>query len=99
MLHRLAVLTCLIVLLAPAGALAQDGNPFDAQLPPAQPTPAPTVEPPPDPNDGFGRETLWIIGAGVAVAMVAFGFWITRDARASLPRGSRESEDRQRDQG
>ena len=34
MRHRLAILTCALVLLAPAGALAQDGNPFDGSLPP-----------------------------------------------------------------
>ena len=93
MRHRLALLSCLLVLLvllAPAAALAQDGNPFDGQLPPAQPTPAPTVEPADDPDDdAFGRETLWIIGGGVFLAMIAFGFWITRDARSSIPRDHR----------
>ena len=101
MRHRLAILICCLgVLLAPAVAPAQDGNPFDAQLPPAQPTPAPTVEPIDNPNDdAFGRETLWLIGGGIAIAMLAFGFWITRDARSSLPRGDGRTEQRQRDQG
>jgi hypothetical protein len=97
--HRLAILTVLLVLLAPAGALAQVSNPFDG-LPPAQPTPAPTAEPVNDPSSGFGRETLWLIGGGVAVALLVFGFWITRDARSSLPPREREREERRdRDQG
>ena len=45
MRHRLAILVCALFLLAPAGAPAQDGNPFDGQIPPSQPTPAPTPEP------------------------------------------------------
>jgi hypothetical protein len=88
---HLAILTVFLVLLAPAGALAQDGNPFDGSLPPAQPTPAPTVEPVDDPNDdAVGRNTLWIIGGGVAVALLFFGFWISRDARSKLPEDERE---------
>ena len=91
MRSRLALLTVALVLAASAApALAQDGNPFDGQLPPSQPTPAPTVEPVQDPNEGFGRETLWIIGAGLLVAFVGIGFWISRDARRSLPRGERD---------
>jgi hypothetical protein len=92
MRHCLAILTCVLVLLAPAGALAQDGNPFDGSLPPAQPTPAPTPAPADtSAEDDVGRNTLWIIGGGVAVALLAFGFWISRDARSSLT-----DEDRQR---
>ena len=34
MRYRLTILTLALVLLAPAGALAQDGNPFDGSLPP-----------------------------------------------------------------
>ena len=85
MRHRLAILTCLLVLVAPAGALAQDGNPFDGSLPPAQPTPAPTTEPVDRNNDDVvGRNTLWVIGGGVAIALLFFGFWISRDARSNL---------------
>ena len=91
MRHRLAILTCLLVLLAPASALAQDGNPFDGQLPPSLPTQAPTPEPVNDPNeDTIGRNTLWIIGGGVAIALLFFGFWISRDARSSLPPEERD---------
>ena len=50
---RLASLAVSLALLVPAApALAQDGNPFDGQLPPSQPTPAPTVEPVEDPDEG-----------------------------------------------
>ena len=90
---RLASLAVTLALLAYAApALAQDGNPFDGQLPPPQPTPAPTVEPVEDPNEGFGRETLWIIGGALLVAFVGIGVWISRDARRSLP--PRERDDR-----
>jgi hypothetical protein len=93
MRHVLVILTLALVLLAPAGAVAQDGNPFDGSLPPAQPTPAPTPE---DSNtttaaeDEVGRETLWIIGGAVAIALLAFGFWISRDARSNLPADERD---------
>jgi hypothetical protein len=90
MRHRLAILTCLLVLLAPAGALAQDGNPFDGSLPPAQPTPAPTAEPVNSNDDEVGRNTLWVIGGGVAVALLIFGFWISRDARSNLSEKDRD---------
>jgi len=90
MRHRLAILTCLLVLLVPATALAQDGNPFDGSLPPAQPTPAPTAEPVDDNDDEIGRNTLWIIGGGVAVVLLFFGFWISRDARSNLSEDERD---------
>jgi hypothetical protein len=87
----LATLICALVLLAPAGALAQDGNPFDGSLPPAQPTPAPTPETTDtSADDDIGRTTLWIIGGGVAIALLGFGFWISRDARNNLPVDERE---------
>jgi hypothetical protein len=90
MRHRLAILTCLLVLLAPAAALAQDGNPFDGQLPPSQPTPAPTPEPvESSADDDIGTTTLWIIGGGVAVALLLVGVWISRDARSSLSEDER----------
>jgi hypothetical protein len=91
MRSRLAILTLLLVLLAPAAALAQDGNPFDGSLPPAQPTPAPTPESTDtSAQDDIGRNTLWIIGGGVAVALLVFGFWISRDARSNLPPEERD---------
>jgi len=97
---RLASLAVSLALLVPAApALAQDGNPFDGQLPPSQPTPAPTVEPVEDPDEGFGRETLWIIGGALLVGFVAIGVWISRDARRALPPDEREERRGPRDQG
>jgi hypothetical protein len=91
MRHRLAILILVLVLLAPATALAQDGNPFDGQLPPAQPSQTATPEPVDSSNeDVVGRNTLWVIGGGVAVALLIFGFWISRDARSSLPPDERD---------
>ena len=91
MRHRLAILTLALVLLAPAGALAQDGNPFDRSLPPAQQTPAPTPEPVDTANDeAIGTTTLWVIGGAVAVALLMFGFWISRDARSNLSEEERD---------
>ncbi|HEX6388078.1 MAG TPA: hypothetical protein VFZ89_01480 [Solirubrobacteraceae bacterium] len=90
MRHRLAILILALVLLAPAAAAAQDGNPFDGQLPPSQPTPAPTVEPVDDSSDDIGTTTLWIIGGAVAVALLLVGVWISRDARSNLSQEERE---------
>jgi hypothetical protein len=90
MRHRLAILTCLLVLLAPAAALAQDGNPFDGSLPPAQPTPAPTAEPIDSSTAEGGRTTLYIIAGGVFAALLIGGWWISRDARSNLPEDERE---------
>ena len=97
---RVAPLAVALALLGTtAPALAQDGNPFDGQLPPAQPTPAPTVEPVEEPNEGFGSETLWIIGGALLVAFVGIGVWISRDARRSLPADERDDRRGPRDQG
>ncbi len=101
MRHRLAILILALVLLAPAAALAQDGNPFDGQLPPSQPTPAPTAEPVDDSSDDIGTSTLWIIAGGVAVALLLVGAWISRDARSNLSQDEREQllGSHQRDEG
>jgi hypothetical protein len=95
----LATLIVALALLSPATALAQD-SPFDGQLPPAQPTPAPTVEPLDNPNDdAVGRQTLFVIGGALLVFFVGIGFWIARDARSNLPPEEREERDRLREQG
>ena len=97
---RLAAVLCLLALLvAAAPAAAQDGNPFNG-LPPAQPTPAPTVQQPTNPtsqNDGGGRTTLYLIGAGLLIVFVGIGVWIARDARRALP--PEALQDRRRDEG
>ena len=100
MRHRLAILTCLLVLLAPAGALAQDGNPFDGQLPPPQPTE--TAAPQPvdsSAQDDVGRTTLYLIGGVLLVFFVGIGVWISRDARANLPEDERDDARRLREEG
>ena len=90
MRHGLAILTLALVLLAPAGALAQDGNPFDGQIPPPQQTPAPTPESVVDSSDDIGTTTLWIIGGAVGVALLLVGVWISRDARSNLTQEERD---------
>jgi hypothetical protein len=91
MRHRLAILSLVLVLLAPATALAQDGNPFDGQLPPPQPSQTATPEPVDSSNDDVvGRNTLWVIGGAVAIALLIFGFWISRDARSNLSEEDRD---------
>jgi hypothetical protein len=91
MRHRLAILSLVLVLLAPATALGQDGNAFDGQLPPAAPQQTPTPEPVDTANDdAIGTRTLWVIGGGVAIALLIFGFWISRDARSNLSEEDRD---------
>jgi hypothetical protein len=90
MLHRLAILMLALVLLAPAAALAQDGNPFDGQIPPPQQTPAPTPESVDDSSGDISTTTLWIIAGGVGVALLLVGFWISRDARSNLSEEERD---------
>jgi hypothetical protein len=85
-----SVLSALVLLLAAAPALAQDGNPFNG-LPPAEPTPAPTATPAADTsNDDVGRATLYIIAGALLVAFVGIGWWIARDARRTLPPEERD---------
>ncbi len=98
-MRYLAALIVALALLSPSAAVAQDGNPFDGQLPPAQETPAPTVEPVEDDDDDVGRQTLYVIGGGLLLFFVGIGWWISRDARANLPADEREDERRLREEG
>jgi hypothetical protein len=98
MLRRTIVIALLLVLLAPAAALAQ-GDAF-GPLPQSQPTPAPT----PQSNDSLtsdlgGRETLYVIGAALLVAFIAIGVFISRDARRALPKDHRPDARRLREDG
>ncbi len=98
-MRYLAALIVALALLSPAAAVAQDGNPFDGQLPPAQETPAPTVEPVESDDDDVGRQTLYVIGGGLLLFFVGIGWWISRDARANLPADERDDPQRLREQG
>ena len=99
---RLAIACILVVaLLAPAAASAQGGgqDPF-APLPPPQPTPAPTPEVQDDPlNEDVGRTTLYVIAAGLLIAFIGVGVFISRDARRAIPRDRRGERGRLREQG
>jgi hypothetical protein len=96
----LAAVIVALALLSPSAALAQGNNPFNGQLPPAQPTPVPTVQPIKDSSsDNVGRDTLYIIGAALLVFFVGIGVWIARDARSNLPPDERDDRDRLREEG
>jgi len=87
-MRRIAcLLVCLAVLAPAAPALAQQ-DPF-GPLPQTPPTPAPT----PETDDGgsllgddVGRTTLYIIAGALIVSFVFIGWFISRDARHTLPR-------------
>ena len=112
MLRRSLVIALVVALVVPSAAFAQENEqppaatnqptqPFQP-LPPAQPTPVPTAEP--EDDGGFldteigGSATLYIIAAGLLVAFVLIGMFISRDAKRSLPRAHRPSE-RLREEG
>jgi hypothetical protein len=96
---RLLILLAIAALAAPpAGALAQDGNPFDG-LPPVQPTPAPTAEPADTDDDNITRDTLYVIGGALVLTFFGIGWWITRDARRKLPQDERDDRRRLREEG
>ena len=85
---RLTTLLCLLALLAPAGALAQD-NPF-GPIPQAPPEQAPPPEDDDDQNafdddEGISdRQQLLIIIAG-GLMVLGIAWFIVRDARRSAP--------------
>jgi hypothetical protein len=97
-MRRLApILAALALAAAPAPALAQDGNPFNP-LPPAPPAPTATPEPQNTSDDDVGRQTLYVIGGGLLCFFVFIAWWISRDARRTLPPDHRPGE-RLREEG
>jgi len=101
-MRRFAAFITVLALLVPApAALAQGNNPFNG-LPPAQPTPAPTVQPSNDSTTDNGsndRTTLFVIAGGLLITFVFIGWFIARDARRNLPADERDHLGRRRDEG
>jgi hypothetical protein len=111
MLRHTVVIALVLALLAPSAAVAQNNQnqqtptqptqPF-SPLPPAQPTPAPTPEPE---DEGFldseigGTSTLYVIAAGLLVAFIVIGMFISRDAKRALPKAHRPDSRRLREEG
>jgi hypothetical protein len=88
-MRRIACLLICLAVLAPAAtpALAQQ-DPF-GPLPQAAPSPTPTPETDDSGSllgEDVGRTTLYIIAAALLVSFVVIGWWISRDARRTLPR-------------
>ena len=109
-MHRSASLVlalALVALLAPASAVGQQNQQQPNQDPfPALPQPQPTPIAPPEEDNGFlgldkeigGNATLYIAGAMLLI-FVGIGWYISRDARRTLPSGHRPGAPRQRDEG
>jgi hypothetical protein len=92
-MRRIALLLlCATCLLAPSPAALAQSSPF-GPLPPAAPEPTAT----PDDNTStvlgqdVGRSTLYAIGGGFLIFFVAIGWFISRDARRTLPANRREA--------
>jgi hypothetical protein len=87
------LLLCATFLLAPASAVLAQTSPF-GPLPEAAPSPTPT----PDDNTSsvlgqdVGRSTLYAIAGGFLIAFIAIGWFISRDARRTLPAERRETK-------
>jgi hypothetical protein len=89
-MRRIAcLLLCLAALTAaPAAALAQQ-SPFGPL-----PQPAPTATPTPEDTgtnvlgQDVGRATLFAIAGGFVLLFSGIGWWISRDARRTLPKGA-----------
>jgi hypothetical protein len=83
MTRRIALLTTMLVLALAVPAGAQSG-PF-GPLPQAEPTPTATVESATLDDGKTGRNVLFIIGGALIIGFGVMGWFIFRDARASLP--------------
>jgi len=92
-MRRIALLlSCAALLLALAPAAPAQESPF-GPLPPAAPEPTAT----PDDNTSsvlgqdVGRSTLYAIAGGFLIVFIAIGWFISRDARRTLPAGRRDA--------
>jgi len=92
MMRRIALLLlCAAFVLAPASPVLAQNSPF-GPLPEAAPSPTPT----PDDNTSnvlgqdVGRSTLYAIAGGFLIAFIAIGWFISRDARNTLPADRRD---------
>jgi hypothetical protein len=92
-MRRIALLLlCATCLLAPAPVVLAQTSPF-GPLPEAAPNPTPT----PDDNTSnvlgqdVGRSTLYAIAGGFLIAFIAIGWFISRDARNTLPADRRDT--------
>ena len=97
-MRRIALLLlCATFLLAPAPAVLAQSSPF-GPLPPPAPTPVPTPEEDTSSVLGqdVGRTTLYAIAGGFLVAFIAIGWFISRDARRTLPADRRDAPATQR---
>jgi hypothetical protein len=111
MLRRSALIALVAALLVSPAAVAQTPTPTPeatnptqpfSPLPPAQPTPEPTVAPE---DEGFfdseisGTSTLYVIAGVLLIGFVVIGMFISRDARRSLPKAHRADGRRLREEG
>ena len=83
MTRRIALITSLLVLALAAPAGAQSGA--FGPLPPAAPTPTPTVANAASDTSETGRNVLFIIGGALILGFGVMGWLIMRDARATVP--------------
>jgi hypothetical protein len=82
MTRRIALLTTMLVLAVAAPAGAQS-SPF-GPLPPAQPTPTPTVASATTDDGTTGRNILFIVGGALIIGFGVMGWFILRDARGAM---------------
>jgi hypothetical protein len=83
MTRRIALLTTLLVLAVAAPAAAQGGA--FGPLPPAEPTPTPTVASATTDDGTTGRNILFVVGGALIIGFGVMGWFILRDARGAIP--------------